>query len=120
MPSKRRNSLNFGVWERWERCYKRSIPAWAGETAASGISQSSKKVYPRVGGGNFSCGLGAKMAKGLSPRGRGKLRRYMRLEIRFRSIPAWAGETGAERPHHIHAEVYPRVGGGNINEYEVG
>ena len=51
----------------------RSIPAWAGETR--GISQLLSRfwVYPRVGGGNHCLFWRAITARGLSPRGRGKL-----------------------------------------------
>ena len=50
-----------------------SIPAWAGEPAASGAGCFQPRVYPRVGGGT-GCLLGCPEAcRGLSPRGRGNL-----------------------------------------------
>ena len=53
----------------------RSIPAWAGETCGWAGWSWGCPVYPRVGGGNShprNCPL---CTSGLSPRGRGKLRR---------------------------------------------
>ena len=50
----------------------RSIPAWAGETNLSTASRLPCGVYPRVGGGNHSVSVLAKVFVGLSPRGRGK------------------------------------------------
>ena len=54
------------------RLNPRSIPAWAGETSPAPAASSSASVYPRVGGGNEAVIGGRAMAKGLSPRGRGK------------------------------------------------
>ena len=75
----------------------RSIPAWAGETRRGGAAVKRREVYPRVGGGNPAAQMWQAVARGLSPRGRGK-RGQPRLECpRGRSIPAWAGETAAGR-----------------------
>ena len=52
--------------------YQGSIPAWAGETYRPSCASTPKRVYPRVGGGNFSDTPMSMRAKGLSPRGRGK------------------------------------------------
>ena len=54
------------------------------------------------------------LAQGLSPRGRGK--RVLSSEHGHleRSIPAWAGETIGYELSAKYAEVYPRVGGGNL------
>ena len=51
----------------------RSIPAWAGETPKWTFTIHTKRVYPRVGGGNVLSLIWAAFATGLSPRGRGKL-----------------------------------------------
>ena len=71
-------------------------------------------VYPRVGGGNNPSALANYHGDGLSPRGRGKPVVAQEPHGRAGSIPAWAGETlqcdAPRRP----AQVYPRVGGGNI------
>ena len=91
----------------------RSIPAWAGETIA--VKRLCRKcaVYPRVGGGNHSLYIMPTGARGLSPRGRGKLSPCFQCAEFPRSIPAWAGETAASPPRGCRVAVYPRVGGGN-------
>ena len=94
----------------------RSIPAWAGETNQSGRSSPSHTVYPRVGGGNLPPNQTNKSAGGLSPRGRGKLRRLSAAAYEPRSIPAWAGETERGGLQKSAQQVYPRVGGGNEPE----
>ena len=71
----------------------RSIPAWAGETAGTVEIRLAHEVYPRVGGGNAPGQLARLVWQGLSPRGRGKLRRGLPQFWTWRSIPAWAGET---------------------------
>ena len=91
----------------------RSIPAWAGETASENRQYASRKVYPRVGGGNGSGAVFGFSSDGLSPRGRGKPADDANHSIYFGSIPAWAGETLSTVPLHNDDEVYPRVGGGN-------
>ena len=71
-----------------------------------------------MGGGNLHILRGDALAEGLSPRGRGKLTADDNQPPLKRSIPAWAGETIAGRPHFIVQAVYPRVGGGNdLNGY---
>ena len=72
---------------------RRSIPAWAGETGPPAANPGPARVYPRVGGGNWTSSISATRCRGLSPRGRGK--------------PAF--DNGADRL----PAVYPRVGGGN-------
>ena len=52
---------------------RRSIPAWAGETREGEGGRQGARVYPRVGGGNLYGGGCPSPARGLSPRGRGKL-----------------------------------------------
>ena len=91
----------------------RSIPAWAGETPVDSLSVRRWMVYPRVGGGNPPAALQRRPAGGLSPRGRGKRRRPALTALGRRSIPAWAGETGAPMTPRPNPAVYPRVGGGN-------
>ena len=53
---------------------------------------------------------------GLSPRGRGKREQAPTQQIQTRSIPAWAGETALPPKYGNAIKVYPRVGGGNVNE----
>ena len=73
----------------------RSIPAWAGETAAGACLHLPGEVYPRVGGGNGRDIDHRRESGGLSPRGRGKLHPAQVIAEQRRSIPAWAGETRA-------------------------
>ena len=92
----------------------RSIPAWAGEPVANVPSMAAVEVYPRVGGGTVGIhilglaggqrsipawagepwtakrGGSLFLLHGLSPRGRGNRRIYVRCDDG--SIPAWAGE----------------------------
>ena len=90
-----------------------SIPAWAGETGKTIFSPYPIGVYPRVGGGNCAACYKGLAIKGLSPRGRGKLRLRRVAADGARSIPAWAGETASVRSAKRLPRVYPRVGGGN-------
>ncbi len=71
----------------------RSIPAWAGETRRRHRRRHSRRVYPRVGGGNTHRVNTVNRTTGLSPRGRGKPGISALCKLLFRSIPAWAGET---------------------------
>ena len=91
----------------------RSIPAWAGETQCWPDYGLADRVYPRVGGGNRPVKPGEMRRLGLSPRGRGKLPEGLAKQVPLRSIPAWAGETGAADRRWRGPMVYPRVGGGN-------
>ena len=54
---------------------------------------------------------------GLSPRGRGNLGLVVALEVRQRSIPAWAGEPMLTTFASGREWVYPRVGGGTVDYY---
>ena len=91
----------------------RSIPAWAGETCLALRRCCHPRVYPRVGGGNRISAAGRRLARGLSPRGRGKHVNALTGAYGARSIPAWAGETFCKLIPYSAARVYPRVGGGN-------
>ena len=102
---------------RWKCCSlssRRSIPAWAGETAKSRRSAASAGVYPRVGGGNYLTQYWAAASPGLSPRGRGKQGAACFHHAWAGSIPAWAGETRPATATGSRPGVYPRVGGGNL------
>ncbi len=71
-----------------------SIPAWAGETAPRPVLGRPGAVDPRVGGGDPARRLQQGKSGGRSPRGRGRPITAPAARPRFRSIPAWAGETG--------------------------
>ena len=96
-----------------DKGYRRSIPAWAGETAELALECASYRVYPRVGGGNYMRACSPPPYPGLSPRGRGKPAALLLLAVAARSIPAWAGETRTAPKWTNRGAVYPRVGGGN-------
>jgi len=55
------------------------------------------------------CHLSVK--NGSSPRGRGTPSPHPRTHHAPRFIPAWAGNTESDRPHHETSPVHPRVGG---------
>ena len=121
--SRRRRRQDFGLSPRGrgkhsavhlQRIERRSIPAWAGETAARRPYATSREVYPRVGGGNRISRRKRAGRRGLSPRGRGKLVHDDVAGFSAGSIPAWAGETKIDGIASISQRVYPRVGGGNL------
>ena len=73
------------------------------------------RAHPRVGGENAINSLGAGIAEGSSPRGRGK--RYLSSNGDHRPglIPAWAGKTSRHPPTPGPDAAHPRVGGENIS-----
>ncbi len=94
--------------------WRRSIPAWAGETTAEMRASRTSTVDPRVGGGDNWSAESAKWNPGRSPRGRGRLRVVPARAGAARSIPAWAGETRRGGRAGADPQVDPRVGGGDI------
>ena len=90
----------------------RSIPACAGEPASRIRTKSLKKVYPRVCGGTCIGTPRMCTCKGLSPRVRGNLCAASQHRVRFRSIPACAGEPVLSAGATCYQAVYPRVCGG--------
>ena len=95
---------------------ERSIPAWAGEPFEDGRWGECQEVCPRVGGGTSSMRSGLIWARGLSPRGRGNHPLVNEHHQSWGSIPAWAGEPGEPRLCRAGLRVYPRVGGGTLEE----
>ncbi len=89
-----------------------SIPAWAGEPAATQTPPGLIPVYPRVGGGTFHSDGFRRRRSGLSPRGRGNRWKASWTKWKSGSIPAWAGEPNPSTLVNIAGAVYPRVGGG--------
>ena len=73
----------------------RSIPAHAGEPLAYSVSVQSATVYPRPRGGTTRRLVRAMAVMGLSPPTRGNLVPVEYAEVGARSIPAHAGEPGA-------------------------
>ena len=89
-----------------------SIPACAGEPAASPPRRQRARVYPRVCGGTASMVKDISNTRGLSPRVRGNLLTDDAVGVRRGSIPACAGEPNGSAVNRSLARVYPRVCGG--------
>ncbi len=89
-----------------------SIPACAGEPAASRSLSPNGRVYPRVCGGTLRGPIDLLPCHGLSPRVRGNLLGLRLLDRPRRSIPACAGEPPFLLSQRGAARVYPRVCGG--------
>ena len=101
----------------WRRqIQRRSIPACAGEPAASIIRGAEVKVYPRVCGGTTLPRADCCAVLGLSPRVRGNRHIHHRPAAGNRSIPACAGEPLNHSRQRKVAGVYPRVCGGTQPE----
>ena len=96
-----------GVWFS-----ARSIPACAGEPTAAPAYPPAQEVYPRVCGGTSGSSGGDDYIDGLSPRVRGNPLGTIGAGSYRRSIPACAGEPGADFAPACPAWVYPRVCGG--------
>ena len=93
-----------------------SIPAWAGEPSIHWCGVNPMPVYPRVGGGTSNGFKDAVNVRGLSPRGRGNRAAHVRRHRDGGSIPAWAGEPPRTPSERSAARVYPRVGGGTLDD----
>ncbi len=89
-----------------------SIPACAGEPLRYCETLCCRWVYPRVCGGTRRPRHINIRACGLSPRVRGNPGIRIRYEAFLRSIPACAGEPGANASFAGQHSVYPRVCGG--------
>ena len=92
---------------------RRSIPACAGETAASCPAAAVSTVHPRVCGGNIGGPSFRLFWTGPSPRVRGKPRTWLLERSVAGSIPACAGETARMTELSSKPMVHPRVCGGN-------
>ena len=99
------------VQDRRRRESLGSIPAWAGQPAASWSSWRAAPVYPRVGGATLSSRVFTDAQYGLSPRGRGNPDVRVRGRKQDGSIPAWAGQPPMRTMVWVKYGVYPRVGG---------
>ena len=92
--------------------FRRSIPACAGEPAATVAIADLARVYPRVCGGTEQA-LNLPFAiLGLSPRVRGNPPCLHSAIPGWRSIPACAGEPATVLEVALDLGVYPRVCGG--------
>ena len=76
-------------------------------------------VYPRTGGGTAGLKLVREHAQGLSPHGRGNRSVAVSALRRRGSIPARAGEPPRRKRATTWPRVYPRTGGGTLDEDDV-
>ena len=90
----------------------RSIPACAGEPAATRSVAARSGVYPRVCGGTNLVHCSADPFAGLCPRVRGNPDDIRKFRMVSGSIPACAGEPSTGSIIHVTHGVYPRVCGG--------
>ena len=95
-----------------------SIPAHAGEPAASFRLSRSTGVYPRACGGTRHAPEPRDNRAGLSPRMRGNHARPGRASHLQRSIPAHAGEPPHSVTSRMGSRVYPRACGGTQLAHE--
>ena len=100
-------------------CHAGSIPACAGEPAASRSRTAWVRVYPRVCGGTGSDRVAQDASVGLSPRVRGNRPRGGDDDGQRGSIPACAGEPRRSPAGTGELEVYPRVCGGTMVDQHV-
>ena len=94
--------------------HRRSIPACAGEPAATTMSGRVWRVYPRVCGGTMAGSPNWSIYGGLSPRVRGNRNIVGRRTGKAGSIPACAGEPAGTEYECTNLGVYPRVCGGTL------
>ena len=92
-------------------CYRRFIPARAGNTTRPSRRATRTPVHPRAGGEHRNSAARRWQGIGSSPRGRGTPppRKPGRLGHRF--IPARAGNTPCRAPRSSPIAVHPRAGG---------
>ena len=92
----------------------RSIPALAGERAASISRLNNETVYPRACGGTIGITLKRPLGLGLSPRLRGNDEYAHGSIVEGGSIPALAGERQRHHAYYLRGRVYPRACGGTL------
>ena len=98
----------------------RNIPAYAGKTYASGVACQVAQEHPRVCGENVNMHKQAFVAKGTSPRMRGKPTITSGDDRFCRNIPAYAGKTPCCMPSSHAMAEHPRVCGENSMEHLIG
>ena len=92
---------------------RRSIPAYAGETALDDAAAEVDGVDPRVRGGDIDEARGDETGRGRSPRTRGRHLDAVDEKTQEGSIPAYAGETLKSIADGVTRQVDPRVRGGD-------
>ena len=99
----------------WAMEALRSIPACAGQPAASPRRLLPPWVYPRVCGATAATCCATRTARGLSPRVRGNRRGRPHSVVLSRSIPACAGQPRLVGRSETTIAVYPRVCGATVS-----
>ncbi len=89
------------------------IPAYAGETKKTPLTQGPRRAYPRIRGGNIELAYHFRKDLGLSPHTRGKQSHRKGFRVGCGPIPAYAGETPPPRRRQMNIRAYPRIRGGN-------
>ena len=92
----------------------RLIPARAGKTPWTASLSISRPAHPRAGGENAINSMGAGIAEGSSPRGRGKPYGLDSQLALSGLIPARAGKTCSLARVPQRGEAHPRAGGENL------
>ena len=95
----------------------RIIPAYAGNTLRLSPFPDTSKDHPRVCGEHGFDGAYSTIKKGSSPRMRGTLNVRCECFIRFRIIPAYAGNTDKTIEKLNNAKDHPRVCGEHLKIY---
>ena len=93
-------------------CFRRSIPAHAGEPVRQDGAGVCQEVYPRPRGGTIRFRMSQAPSHGLSPPTRGNHAAETSGKDLAGSIPAHAGEPKICRPVPRPSRVYPRPRGG--------
>ena len=94
----------------------RIIPAHAGQTHGLLRRIQTATDHPRACGANCCCSHSSRRSSGSSPRMRGKRRDALHTAIRYRIIPAHAGQTPALSAVAIEPPDHPRACGANPQE----
>ena len=91
----------------------RNIPAYAGRTSVVIRQINESPKHPRIRGENVAPVNGRKSTPETSPHTRGELSACLRVVVRHRNIPAYAGRTSSARLSQSSARKHPRIRGEN-------
>ena len=92
----------------------RFIPARAGNTPFCCLPFCCLPVHPRAGGEHYPIIPVLVSVRGSSPRGRGTRKQSGQCWLRWRFIPARAGNTSPLLSSSCHSSVHPRAGGEHL------
>ena len=99
---------------------RRIIPAHAGQTFPARSNRCPPPDHPRACGANFSTTVVLCVLFGSSPRMRGKRADQPTVLIRFRIIPAHAGQTRRSAELRVRTSDHPRACGANVHNIPSG